>query len=118
MSARFFNEADWEKVAIRAEFKPKRMAIICGISVRQLERHFATAFGKSPKVWLRGLRCGLAMDLLVKGHSNKEIAATLHFGSSSHFCHDFRKIFPASPQRTVEAHFRGKMSQISNECRL
>jgi AraC-like DNA-binding protein len=82
------------------------MAAICRISLRQLERLFAEAFHQTPKIWLRDFRCRLAVGLLAQGHSNKEVVAELCFGSSSHFCHDFRKAYAGTPRKTAERLFR------------
>jgi len=121
MSARLFRQPDWERVAMDAEFRPKQMAAMCRISLRQLERLFARAFRQTPKAWVRDLRCRLAMALIVQGRSNKEVVAELHFGSASHFCHDFRKIHPEPPQKTAESWLgagdvanRQPMSLLSN----
>src|SRR3954451_3971172 len=108
MITRFLNQVEWEKVAIKAEFQPSQMAVLCGISLRQLERHFARVFRQTPKLWVRVFRCRLAIQLLTAGYSNKEVVARLHFGSASHFCHDFRKAYPGSPRKTAELLFRNE----------
>ena len=108
MSARLFRQPDWEKVAVEAGFQPKQMAALCGISLRHLERYFANAFQQTPTVWIRDLRCRLAMGLIGQGYSNKEVVTKLKFGSSSHFCHDFRKSYARSPRKTAESLFGGQ----------
>ncbi len=121
MSARLFSKPDWERVAVQAGFRPCQMAALCQISVRQLERLFARTFHQTPKTWLRDFRCRLAMRLIAQGHSNKEVVAELRFGSSSHFCHDFRKAHAESPRKTAGRLFRcgnvangQQMSVLSN----
>ena len=125
MSARLFNQPDWERVAVQAGFQPSHMAAICQISLRQLERLFAKAFHQTPKTWLRDFRCRLALGLITQGHSNKEVVAELRFGSSSHFCHDFRKAYAKSPRKAAECLSRcgnvangQQMSVLSNRSSL
>ena len=89
---------DWEALAKKADYEPGKMSALCPISLRQLERHFLLHFGKTPRRWVRELRCRLAQELIVQGYSNKAIVAELKFGSESHFCHEFKKILGASPQ--------------------
>ena len=96
------HDLDWQRLAIQAEFEPGEMAAICQVSLRQLERRFARKFHQTPKAWLRALRCQMAVELIAQGQSNKEVAAELHFGSPSHFCHDFRKEHAESPRKTVK----------------
>jgi AraC-like DNA-binding protein len=89
-----------EELAEQAEFQPGRMAAICKVSLRQIERDFEKMFQKTPTEWVRELRCRLALTLAAEGYSNKEIAAELKFASASHFCHEFRK-FHGVPFRKI-----------------
>lgn len=98
MSKRLQRIQDWEALARMADYEPGTMAALCPISLRQLERHFLLHFQKSPTQWVRELRCRLAQQLVIQGYSNKAIVAELEFASESHFCHEFKKVFGASPQ--------------------
>jgi AraC-like DNA-binding protein len=71
---------------------------LCSISLRQLERFFALRFGKTPGEWSRELKCRRALKLITEGYSNKAVAAELRFAGASHFCHEFKRVYGASPQ--------------------
>src|SRR5690348_3379557 len=89
---------DWERLAKLAGFKPARLALLCSISERQLQRIFKKRFQRTPKNWLRELQCQLARDLIAEGYSTKAAAAELKLATDAHFCRVFKKIFGASPQ--------------------
>jgi|SRR5579883_3363640 len=88
----------WEQVAREADFSPAKMASLCSISERQLQRLFQQHLHCTPSRWLRELQCRLAKDLIICGYSNKAAANELKFANESHFCREFKKIFGISPQ--------------------
>lgn len=88
----------WEQVAREAEFNPTRMANLCSISERQLQRIFKRHLNCTPSRWLRDLQCRLAKELIEQGYSSKAAAAELKFASESHFCREFKKVFGLTPQ--------------------
>lgn len=98
MSGRLLRVTQWEAAAQKAQFKAPRLADLCMISLRQLERFFDDHFQKSPSLWLRELQCRRAKELLSRGYSNKAVAIELKFASPSHFCREFKKIYGFSPQ--------------------
>ncbi|MGO8674535.1 MAG: helix-turn-helix domain-containing protein [Limisphaerales bacterium] len=89
---------EWERVAREADFKPTRMAALCSISERQLERVFKRYLNCTPSQWLRELQCRLARDLIAQGYTSKAAAAELKFATGAHFCREFKKVFGTSPQ--------------------
>src|SRR5512139_1278294 len=89
---------EWEQVAREAEFNPARMACLCSVSPRQLQRLFRQHLRCTPSQWLRELQCRLAKQLIAQGYSNKMVAAELKFSSESHFCREFKKVFGTAPQ--------------------
>jgi|SRR5690348_16516733 len=93
--------SEWQRLARQAEFNSGRMASLCGVSERHLQRIFKKHVGSSPSRWLRAVQCRLARDLLLQGYSNKAAAAELKFSSDAHFCREFKKIFGAPPQKFV-----------------
>ncbi len=95
---------EWEEVAREADFNPGRMAALCSISERQLQRLFQQHLRCTPSRWLRNLQCRLAKQLIAKGYSNKAVATELKFSSQSHFCREFKKVFGMSPQTFAPAH--------------
>src|SRR5262245_14452297 len=69
----------WEALAWEAKFHPAKMAELCLISLRQIERFFAQHFKKTPREWTRELRCQMAVQLISKGWSSKAVAIELDF---------------------------------------
>jgi|SRR5437667_12850363 len=110
MSGRLFRIRDWEQLAKDADFQPAKMAALCPISLRQLERFFARHFGKTPSEWTRELRCRFALQLIAKGYSNKAVVAEMKFADESHFCHAFKKVYRVSPQSFSPLYGSPKMS--------
>ena len=98
MHCRLLQITDWETLARKADFKPGKMSDLCPISLRQLERHFAHQFHKTPKRWIVELKCQLAKELIAQGFSTKAVAADLKFASEAHFCHEFKKLYAVPPQ--------------------
>jgi len=94
----------WEQVAREAEFNPARMASLCSISERQLQRLFRRYLHCTPSHWLRDLQCRLARELICQGYSNKATATALKFANESHFCREFKKVFGTSPQSLAPPH--------------
>ncbi len=89
---------EWERVAREADFRPTRMAALCSISERQLERIFKKYLNCTPSQWLRELQCRLAKELVAQGYSSKAAAAEVKFATNAHFCREFKKVFGTSPQ--------------------
>jgi len=88
----------WEQVAREADFNSAKMASLCSISERQMQRLFRQHLHCTPSRWLRELQCRLAKDLITQGYSNKAAANELKFANESHFCREFKKVFGTSPQ--------------------
>lgn len=104
MSGSLLTIEEWEQVAREADFNPGKMATLCSISERQLQRLFRQHLHCTPSRWLRNLQCRQAKQLISQGYSNKSAAAELKFSSESHFCREFKKVFGASPQTFAPAH--------------
>src|SRR5436190_8273574 len=51
---------DWERMAREADFRPAKMASLCSISERHLQRIFRKYLQCTPSYWLRDLQCRLA----------------------------------------------------------
>jgi AraC-like DNA-binding protein len=104
MSCRLLRVHEWEQLAREAEFNPAKMAALCSISARHLERIFQKHLQCTPSRWLRQLQCRLAKDLIAQGYSSKAAAAELKFATNAHFCREFKKVFGASPQNFAPNH--------------
>ena len=98
MSGRLLRVEKWEVLARQADYQPVKMAALCSISLRQLERFFALRFGQTPGEWSRELKCRQALKLITEGYSNKAVVAELRFAGASHFCHEFKRVYGTSPQ--------------------
>lgn len=99
-----FRTQDWERMAREADFRPAKMASLCAISERHLQRIFKKYMQCTPSYWLRDLQCRLAKELISQGYSSKAAAAELKFATEAHFCREFKKIFGASPQSYAPNH--------------
>jgi AraC-like DNA-binding protein len=98
MKERLLKTQDWERVAQEADFKPNKMASLCSVSERHLQRIFKRYLQCTPSHWLRELQCRLAKQLIAQGYSSKAAAAELKFSTDAHFCREFKKIYGVSPQ--------------------
>ena len=99
-----FRTQDWERVARDADFRPAKMALLCSVSERHLQRIFKKYLQCTPSYWLRELQCRIAKGLISQGYSSKAAAAELKFATEAHFCREFKKIFGASPQSYAPNH--------------
>ena len=104
MSGTAVKAQDWEQVARQAEFRPAKMATLCSMSERHLQRIFKKHLQRTPSQWLRELQCRLAKQLISQGYSSKAAAAELNFATDAHFCREFKKIFGTPPQTFAPAH--------------
>ncbi len=85
-------------MAKEADFRPSKMAQLCSVSERHLQRIFKRQLHCTPSRWLRELQCRQARDLIAQGYSSKAAAAELKFATEAHFCREFKKVFGACPQ--------------------
>jgi AraC-like DNA-binding protein len=83
-------QARLEELAKTANYDANKLAQLCGISTRQLQRHFRRRFQDSPQNWLDDRKMSLAKSLLLSGDSVKQVAIDLGFKHSSHFCRQFK----------------------------
>lgn len=116
MSGKQVRTQDWEQVAKQAEFKPAKMATLCSMSERHLQRIFKKHLQRTPSQWLRELQCRLAKQLISQGYSSKAAAAELNFATDAHFCREFKKVFGTPPQSFAPAHGIGlKLSMLDKK---
>ena len=99
MDSRLARIQDWESLARKADFNAGKLAKLCQVSPRQLERFFAKKVHQTPGQWLRRLQCWMATELVARGYTTKEVAVELKFSNASHFCREFKKNFGASPMK-------------------
>lgn len=85
------------ELAIQANWSVLRLAKLCGVSVRKLERDFHKMMEQSTKTWLLEQRQRLAMELLQNGWLVKEVAIELGYKHPHHFSRDFKKYWGICP---------------------
>jgi AraC family transcriptional regulator len=90
MTTRRINIDAWKSLGPVASYNAKKLASLCGVSVRQLERDFRSHTKKSPKDWLTEQRLESAKMGLMTGRSVKAIAFEAGFGSAAYFCRWFK----------------------------
>ena len=91
----------WEQLAGAAGYDARKLARLCGHSVRQLERDFHRKFGRSPQDWLNEKRVKAAQQLLLSGKPVKEVAFDLGYKQPSHFCRQFKSFNNLTPSQFV-----------------
>ena len=101
MNSRLDRIRDWTDLAKRAEFDCQRLACLCDVSLRQLERYSKLRFARCPQSWLNDLRLIEAQRLLKSGLTIKEAAYALGFKQASHFCRKFKSYTGVTPTRFV-----------------
>lgn len=94
---RIVGEQEWAEMAHRANYSTSELAVLCGLSVRQLERNFRRSLCESPQRWLNAVRLRAARKFLQDGGSVKEAALTFGYKHPQHFSRDFRKFFGVPP---------------------
>lgn len=88
---------NWDHLARIANYRAQKLAGICGVSLRQLQRHFHDVFGIELRNWLNELRLQDGAHLLGT-RSVKEVAFLLGFKRSNHFSREFKKLFRVTPE--------------------
>ena len=88
-----------------------QLALVAGVTVRQLNRLFAARFGLSTMAYYRRLRLDVGQRLLVNSPlAIADIASATGFGSAAHFSRAYREAYKVAPS---EARRRGASSGIS-----
>jgi AraC-like DNA-binding protein len=75
-----------------------RLSADAGASVRTIQRIFLKEIGTDFESWRRQLRLTKAIELLVAGHSVKEVAASVGYRQPSAFVETFRRTFSTTPK--------------------
>ena len=84
-------------MAEEAQYSVQKLARIAGVSVRQLERYFATEKLERPRDWLNRLRQTKARQLLSCGQTVKEVAYALGYKQPAHFSREFKRYHKVPP---------------------
>lgn len=83
----------WMELAELSSFRACELARHLGLSQRQVERYTRRQFTLTPQQWLRRMRMEKARELIPVMDSVKEVAYSLGFKQSSHFCREFKAHF-------------------------
>jgi len=100
----------WEALAAESSFRPGKLALRCGVSLRTLQRHFKKHYGKKLSAWMRGVRLNRAYQLLKEGQRLKQVAFDLGYKQMSHFSRDFKGFFGDPPKAYLQ--LRGGMPEV------
>lgn len=88
---------DWNELGRLAGYKPAKLARICGVSLRHLQRIFLSKFSQAPLEWLNRQRMLTAASMLLENRPLKVICAELGFKQLSHFCRMFKEQIGRTP---------------------
>jgi AraC-like DNA-binding protein len=94
----------YEALAAAANYRVGKMAALCGISIRQLQRDFRRALDDSPRAWLHRQKLQLARSRLLAGDPVKNVALDLGFKHVPNFCEWFKKVNGATATEFVLSH--------------
>lgn len=111
----------WEMLAAVAHYNAKKLANLCKLSMRQLERDFKYNLNCAPQKWLNRQRILAAKRLLFSGEPVKYVAAELYFKQPSHFCRHFKSYANMTPSQYIASckakELSPPMSLVDNNCR-
>ena len=89
--------------AATAHYEANKLAAMCHLSVRQLEREFRLRFARSPQDWLNKQRLEASQELLLSGLPVKKVAIELGFKQASHFNRQFKLQYNVTPGRFADS---------------
>ncbi len=85
-------------LANQSNYQPVKMARLCQISLRHLERTFKVESGCTPREWLKMQRLNNALLMLRKAQSVKQVAYELAYPQIPQFCREFKTRFGITPK--------------------
>jgi len=107
-------QARLEELAETANYDANKLAQLCGVSTRQLQRHFRRRFQDSPQNWLDDRKMSVAKTLLLSGDSVKQVAIALGFKHSSNFCRRFKCRINMTPSEFAFSQITRCRSEVTN----
>ena len=87
------------EIAQQAAWSVEEMAKLCKVSHATLRRHIIQRTSKTPDEWLTEQQFYLAIQLLRKGTSIKEIATSLGYQHQTNFTRKFKKFWDICPSQ-------------------
>ena len=97
MNTKLNHVQDWQELAKQANWSVSRMAKLCNVSSRTLQRHFLKERQKTPKSWLVDERQKQAIAFLCAGTSVKVTAFRLGYKQPHHFSREFKLYWGVCP---------------------
>lgn len=88
---------NWEVLAAESNYCPRELARLCHVSLRTLQRRFATNYNMTISDWMRQIRLAKAYARVVSGESIKAVAYDLGFKQLSHFSRVFKEVHGVAP---------------------
>ncbi|HWC60422.1 MAG TPA: helix-turn-helix transcriptional regulator [Verrucomicrobiae bacterium] len=88
---------NWTELAKESNWSARKLAKVCGVSLRTLQRHFLANVGVSPKAWLAEQRQRQAAELLRKGASVKETSIELGYKQPTNFTRKYKSHWGVCP---------------------
>lgn len=88
---------NWEVLAAESNYCPRELARLCHVSLRTLQRRFATNYQMTISDWMRQIRLAKAYARVVSGESIKAVAYDLGFKQLSHFSRVFKEVHGVAP---------------------
>ena len=91
------NLTSWEAIAAEAQYRPTKMAKLCCVSLRTIQRHFRKNYNLPVKNWIRSVQMLEAKRLILEGSSMKAVSYELGFKQPSHFSRVFKGFYGIPP---------------------
>ena len=89
---------DWPALVKKADYRPKTLARLAGICLRQLQRWLRLTKNMTPRQFCASFRQTEAAAQLLKGDQiKKEVAAAIAYTKATNFSRDFRKFYGVTP---------------------
>jgi transcriptional regulator GlxA family with amidase domain len=101
MNTKLKNIQNWSELSEQANWSVLKLAKLCKISVRTLERYFLKTMNKKPKSWLSEERHKKAAMLMRGGMSVKATALQCGYSHPNTFSREFKKKFGNHPSSIV-----------------
>ena len=117
------NDQTWEQLAVQSSYSPRKLAALCNVSLRTLQRHFATHYQTSLGEWLRAYRLNSARKRVASGESIKAVAYDLGYKQLSHFSKAFKDLHGVPPS-ALSTQPKGRLESIpvgsseNRDCRV
>jgi AraC-like DNA-binding protein len=97
----------WEALAFNCNFRIGKLAQVCQVSVRTLQRHFRKHYDLTMREWLREVRLEKSRSMLPEAGCVKTVAYELGYKQPSHFTRDFKQRYGVPPKMWLLADAQG-----------